>query len=198
MVSPQDSIDLRARDSEWVALIKRVAEGEQDALATFYDRTSRLAYGLILRIVADAATAEEVALDVYKQVWRTASRYSSERGSPLAWLLTIARTRSLDRLRAGYQVQTREQPLELVIQKASSAANPEEETELAERQRLVRSALTSLSAEQREVIELAYYSGMSHSEIALQLGQPLGTVKTRIRLAMVKLRDLLKPLLEES
>ena len=198
MVSPQDSLDLRARDAEWVTLIRRIALGEQDALAAFYDATSRLVYGLILRIVGDPATAEEVALDTFKQVWRTSGNYSIERGSPLAWLLTIARTRSLDRLRAGWQEQQRKQPLDVVSQVATSSANPEEESALGERQRLVRGALAALSTEQREAIELAYYSGLSHSEIALKLGQPLGTVKTRIRLAMVKLRDLLKPLLEES
>jgi RNA polymerase sigma-70 factor (ECF subfamily) len=174
-----------------------MALGEQEALAAFYDATSRLAYGLILRIVGDPATAEEVALDTFKQVWRTSGRYSVERGSPLAWLLTIARTRALDRLRAGWQEQQRKQPLDVVSQVATTSANPEEESALGEQQRLVRHALAALSPEQREAIELAYYSGLSHSEIALKLGQPLGTVKTRIRLAMVKLRDLLKPMLEE-
>ncbi|MEP7272472.1 MAG: sigma-70 family RNA polymerase sigma factor [Acidobacteriota bacterium] len=196
MVSPQDSVGSRKRDDEWVDCIKRVALGEQAALATLYDGTSRVAYGLILRIVGDPSTAEEVTLDVYTQIWRRADSYSEERGAPLAWLLTIARTRALDRLRAGWQDQQRKQPLDVVSHIASGSANPEEETALGERQRLVRGALESLSADQREAIELAYYSGLSHSEIALKLGQPLGTIKTRIRLAMIKLRDQLKPLLE--
>lgn len=196
MVSPQDSLGLRARDDEWIALIKRIVAGEQTALAAFYDSTCRLSYGLILRIIGDPATAEEVTLDVYTQVWRRADSYSAERGAPLAWLLTIARTRALDRLRAGWQEQQRRQPLEIVNEVATNLESPEQMTELAERQRLVRAALESLSAEQREAIELAYYSGLSHSEIALKLGQPLGTIKTRIRLAMIKLRDQLKPLLE--
>ncbi len=196
MASAQDSVGLRARDDEWVACIKRIALGEQAALATLYDGTSRLAYGLILRIVGDPATAEEVTLDVYTQIWRRAESYCEDRGAPLAWLLTIARTRALDRLRAGWQDQQRKQPLEVVSQIASASVNPEEEAALGERQRMVRNALESLSPEQREAIELAYYSGLSHSEIALKLEQPLGTIKTRIRLGMIKLRDQLKPLLE--
>ncbi len=195
MVSPQDSLELRSRDDQWIALIKRIVAGEQAALATFYDSTCRLSYGLILRIVGDPATAEEVTFDVYTQVWRRADSYSADRGAPLAWLLTIARTRALDRLRAGWQEQQRRQPLEIVNEVATNLKSPEQMTELAERQRLVRAALESLSAEQREAVELAYYSGLSHSEIALKLGQPLGTIKTRIRLAMIKLRDQLKPIL---
>lgn len=189
-------MDVRARDRVWIALIKRAAAGDQDALASLYDSTSRLVYGLILRIVSDPATAEEVMVDVYKQVWRQASDYAEGRGAPLAWLLTIARTRALDRLRAGWQDQQRKQPLDAASQAISQSANPEEMTVLAERQRFVRAALGSLSSEQREAIELAYYSGLSHSEIALQLGQPLGTIKTRIRLGMIKLRDQLRPIIE--
>lgn len=196
MASPQDSISSGTRDDELVALIKRIALGQEDALAAFYDGTCRLAYGLILRIVGDPATAEEVTLDAYIQVWRRADTYSAERGSPLAWFLTIARTRSLDRLRSGWQDQQRKQTLDTVSHVATRSSNPEEESALGERQRLVRRALDSLSAEQREVIELAYYAGLSHSEIAGRLNQPLGTVKTRIRLGMIKLRDHLKPIID--
>jgi RNA polymerase sigma-70 factor, ECF subfamily len=193
--SPQDSIEIRARDQDWVSLIKRVAEGDQSAVAELYDSTSRLIFGLILRIVSDRATAEEVLLDVYTQVWRQASSYDKARGAPLAWVMTIARSRAIDRLRSGKHDLHGKEPLDTIGELTSNTISPEEATVNSERQRLVRAALDSLSPEQREVIELAYFSGLSHSEIALRLGHPLGTVKTRTRLGMMKLRDLLRTVL---
>lgn len=194
--SPQDSREINTRDQDWAALIRRVADGDQSALATLYDSTSRLVFGLIVRIVVDRTIAEEVLLDVYTQVWRQASSYDTRRGAPLAWLMTIARTRGIDRLRSGRHEQKNKESLEAIGEITSNDASPETDTVTAERRQLVRSALESLSPEQREVIELAYYSGLSHSEIALKLGQPLGTVKTRTRLGMMKLRDMLSPALE--
>ena len=196
MGSPQDSRETRTRDDDWAALIKRVAEGDQSALTALYDSTSRLVFGLILRVVGDRATAEEVVLDVYTQVWRQAATYDTKRGAPLAWIMTIARTRAIDRLRSSRHDLQSKEPLDAIGEARSASASPEENTVLSERRTLVRSALDLLSAEQREVIELAYYSGLSHSEIALKLNQPLGTVKTRTRLGMMKLRDTLRPMLE--
>lgn len=187
---------INRRDQDWAALIRKVADGDQSALATLYDSTSRLVFGLVLRIVTDRSTAEEVLLDVYTQVWRQAAAYDIKRGAPLAWLMTIARTRGIDRLRSGRHEQQHKESLEAVGEVKASNESPETDTVTAERRQLVRSALERLSAEQREVIELAYYSGLSHSEIALRLGQPLGTVKTRTRLGMMKLRDMLRPTLE--
>ncbi len=194
--SPQDSIEYSARDQDWVALIKRVAEGDQSALAALYDATNRVVFGLVLRILSDRSTAEEVLLDVYTQVWRQAALYDRKRGAPLAWLMTIARSRAIDRFRSGRLDQQSRESLDDLGHLKSSSLSPEENTALSERQRLVRAALNTLSVEQREVIELAYYSGLSHSEIALRLGQPLGTVKTRTRLGMIKLREALTPMLE--
>ena len=196
MGSPQDSRELGTRDQDWAALIGRVAEGDQSALTTLYDATSRLVFGLILRVVVDRSTAEEVLLDVYTQVWRQASTYDIKRGAPLAWLMTIARTRSIDRLRSGKHEHQNRESLDAIGEITSSTASPEADSVTAERRQLVRAALDTVSAEQREVIELAYYAGLSHSEIALKLGQPLGTVKTRTRLGMMKLRDMLRPALE--
>ena len=195
MGSPQDSRAIKTRDDDWAALIKRVADGDQSALTALYDSTSRLVFGLILRVVGDRATAEEVVLDVYTQVWRQAANYDTGRGAPLAWIMTIARTRGIDRLRSSKH-DLRKEPLDSIGEARSTNASPEENTVLSERRNLVRSALDLLSAEQREVIELAYYAGLSHSEIALKLNQPLGTVKTRTRLGMMKLRDTLRPMLE--
>ena len=196
MGSPQDSREVKTRDQDWAALIKRVAQGDQAALTTLYDSTSRLVFGLILRVVTDRSSAEEVLLDVYTQVWRQASTYDSKRGAPLAWLMTIARTRGIDRLRSSKREHQTRESLDAIGEITASASSPEADSVTAERRQLVRSALDTLSAEQREVIELAYYSGLSHSEIALKLGQPLGTVKTRTRLGMMKLRDMLRPALE--
>lgn len=178
-----------------MALIGRVAAGEQSALTAVYDATNRLVFGLILRIVVDRATAEEVSLDVYTQVWRQAANYDTSRGVPLAWIMTIARSRAIDRVRAGRYDQQNKEPLDSIGEVSANSISPEEASVYSERQRLVRTALNTLSPEQREVIELAYYSGLSHSEIALKLGQPLGTVKTRTRLGMIKLRDMLRPIL---
>jgi RNA polymerase sigma-70 factor (ECF subfamily) len=195
---PQPLIETHERSrSDLVALIKRVAEQDQRAMTRFYDTTNRLVFGLVTRIVGDAAAAEEVLIDVYMQAWRQASRYSEERGSPIAWLTTIARSRALDRLRADAQAQRRTQPLDLANQHVATGSA--DDVALASEMRtVVQQALGSLSREQREVIELAYYGGLSHSEIALRLGQPLGTVKTRTRLGMTKLRAELKPLIAEG
>jgi len=190
-----DTATIRARDQDLISLVEQVATGDQAALATLYDTTNRLVYGLILRVLGDTSSSEEVLLDVYTQVWRQAASYDASRGTPLAWLTTIARSRAIDRLRSGWQDQQRKEPLETLGDAVADAANPEETTAAAERQRLVRAALAELSPEQREVIELAYYSGLSHSEIAEKLNQPLGTVKTRTRLGMMKLREALAPML---
>ncbi|MBS1788852.1 MAG: sigma-70 family RNA polymerase sigma factor [Acidobacteria bacterium] len=188
----------RSRDQELIALVQRIAKNDQSALATLYDETNRLAYGLILRVLGDASIAEEVLLDVYTQIWRQAANYDTGRGSPIAWLMTIARTRAIDRLRSGWQDRQRKEPLDLLNDRETGAASPEEATVASERQKFVRAALSALTPEQREVIELAYYGGLSHSEIALKLNQPLGTVKTRTRLGMMKLREALAPMLSSA
>lgn len=193
-----ESMGSRSRDQELIALVQRIAKNDQSALATLYDETNRLAYGLILRVLGDASVAEEVLLDVYTQIWRQAANYDTGRGSPIAWLMTIARTRAIDRLRSGWQDRQRKEPLDLLNDRETSVASPEEATVASERQKFVRAALSSLTPEQREVIELAYYGGLSHSEIALKLNQPLGTVKTRTRLGMMKLREALAPMLSSA
>jgi RNA polymerase sigma-70 factor (ECF subfamily) len=174
-----------------------VAGGDQQALASLYDATSRTVYGLLLRILADASAAEEVLLDVYAQVWRQAAAYDAERGTPLAWLTTIARSRAIDRLRRGRLEQRRTEPLDLTTTRVtSSGPSVEEDVQSRETGAFVRAALEALAPEQREVIELAYYGGMSHSEIAAARGLPLGTVKTRTRLGMMRLREMLRPVYE--
>lgn len=194
----QNSAESPARDQDWVAIIQKIAAGDQSAFTIFYETTSRLVFGLVLRMLNDRATAEEVLLDVYTQIWRQAAAYDHQRGTPLAWLMTIARSRALDRLRSGRQDRARQEPLETASETRATTANPEEMTVVAEQQRLVRRALNTLPPEQREVIELAYYSGLSQSEIAARLNQPLGTIKTRARLGLNKLRETLKPVMEST
>jgi len=177
----------------WIAA---AARGDQMALAHLYDGTSRIVYGLILRIVTDPAAAEDVLLEVYLQVWRQAQTFDL-RGKPLSWLLMIARSRALDALRSrAAKEASQQQPLEQASTISDPAPSPEECSALAQRRILVQSALSALPPEQREVIELAFFSGLSHAEIADRLGCPLGTVKTRIRLAMARLRSALGPYAE--
>ena len=194
MGSSKSSLEPSAKDLDLRRLITNLAAGDESALAELYDRSCRVAFGLVLRVVGDPAVAEEVTLDVYTQVWRQARTYDSSRGTPLAWLLTIARTRAIDRLRSGRQERQRSEPLDSADTFKASSGDPEESSLLSEQQRIVRAALAELSPDQREVIELAYYQGLSQTEIASQLGQPLGTVKTRTRLGLMKLRETLGPL----
>jgi RNA polymerase sigma-70 factor (ECF subfamily) len=193
-----ETAEASERDQDLVSLVERVAAGDQSALATLYDATNRFIYSLILRVLGDMGSAEEVLIDVYTQLWRQAANYDANRGAPLAWMATIARSRAIDRLRSSWQDQHRKESLDVLGDAPANAASPEESAAASERQRFVREALNLLTPEQRRVIELAYYSGLSHSEIAEKLNQPLGTVKTRTRLGMMKLREALAPLLGES
>jgi RNA polymerase sigma-70 factor (ECF subfamily) len=197
--SPVDDLrQLQAREAALAALVARAAEGDQMALAALYDATSALVYGLALRILRDQYAAEDVTSDVYTQVYRQVSRYDTKRGTPTAWLLTLTRSRAIDRLRQEAQRQKREEPLEKTTCRPSLTTGPEEGSATTEVRRLVRQALALLTSEQWQVIELAYYSGLSHNEIAATLGQPLGTVKTHIRTGMMLLREYLRPLLTEA
>jgi RNA polymerase sigma-70 factor (ECF subfamily) len=186
------------RDQDLISLVKRVATGDQSALAALYDATNRLIYSLILRVLGDMSSAEEVLIDVYTQIWRQAASYDVNRGAPLAWMAIIARSRAIDRLRSGWQDQHRKESLDVLGDAPANEASPEESAAASERQKIVQEALALLTFEQRQVIELAYYSGLSHSEIAAKLNLPLGTVKTRTRLGMAKLREALAPLLGEN
>lgn len=171
------------RDERAGSLLERIAAGEQAALGQLYDIFAPLVNGLALRIVRDTGDAEDVVQEVFVQVWRQASRYDAARGTPEAWLCTMARTRALDRLRrrASRREDTEDQA-------PAPTDVPRNEERLA-----VREALQALSTDQRRALELAYYEGLTQTEIAARLGEPLGTVKTRIRSAMIRLRDALGP-----
>ncbi len=191
-------ISREIREDALPALIERMAHGDQEALAALYDTTSPMVHGLAVKILRDEPAAEDVTIDVYLQAFRRASSYDPARGRPMAWLLTIARSRATDLLRADAQRRLRELPLETIERAQATAADPAESTLAGESRRAVHAALATLTPEQRRVIELAYYTGMSHSEIAKALGEPLGTIKTRIRRGMLALRSELRPLLSEA
>ncbi len=175
------------------ALLRRIAARDQLAMAELYDQTNQMVYGLALRILADPGEAEDVMVEVYAQLWRQAPEYDPSRGSPSAWVLTMTRSRAIDARRARGREQARE-PLAAADEVSSDAPGLEAISAAAERHRFVHGALGHLSAELRQLIDLAYFAGLSHSEIAARLGEPLGTVKTRIRSAMAQLRELLAPL----
>jgi RNA polymerase sigma-70 factor (ECF subfamily) len=179
-------------------LINRISLGDQEALPFLYDATNRLVFGLVLRILGDRSAAEDVLIEVYTQVWQQAGRFDGTRGGPISWMLAIARSRAIDRLRADKELRRFDRLSEIDELQTDIGTSPDRATAESEMGQIVRSALEALSVEDRKIIECAYYSGMSHSEIALHLGLPLGTVKTRIRRGMTKLRDLLSPTLMDQ
>lgn len=175
-------------------LMRRVAQQESAALSHLYDRYARLVFSLAYRMLANRDDAEEVVLDVFSQVWRTAGRYQAQRGRVDTWLLILTRSRALDRLRARQRAGRWVAPAALPQDMPAAQTSPEDTVLIEERRQAVRQALGNLPDDQRQVIELAYYQGLSHTEIAAHTGLALGTVKTRLRLALHKLRPVLQAL----
>ena len=174
-------------------LIRQIVERDQAALGQLYDRYARAIYSLVFKMLNSVQEAEEVVLDVFSQVWRDAHRYDVERSRVDSWLFLIGRSRALDRLRKR---QRQSKVVEAATIGARSANPygvnaPEEDLLIVERREQVISALAQLPKEQRQVIELAYFQGLSQSEIAQRTAMKLGTVKTRIRLGLSKLKGLL-------
>ena len=194
----QEAVEPLEQEQDWTALVARIARGDQQAMSLLYNGTNRLIFGLILRILGDRSMAEEVLLDVYAQVWRQADRYDTSRGAPLGWITTIARSRAIDRLRSERHNLQHDELNEATTSEQARTSNPETATAMSEMRKIVKAALDNLPPEQREVIELSYYSGFTQTEIAERLGQPLGTIKTRTRLGMIKLREVLRPVKESS
>jgi RNA polymerase sigma-70 factor (ECF subfamily) len=175
-----------------------MADGDDRALGALYDRHGRTVYALAMAVVRDAADAEEVVVDAFGQAWRSAGTFDSGRGTVGAWLSTITRTRALDLVRSRtrrtrtVEAAAREDAVGFALPVAGTP-DPAAETEGGETRRLVAGALAQLPEPQRRVIELAYFEGLTQSEIAARLAEPLGTVKTRTRAALEKLRGLLAP-----
>jgi len=176
-------------------LLARIVKGDQQAFSQLYDHTSTLLYTLALRILGSREEADELLQDVYLEVWRKVSRYDAGRGTPVAWLITLTRSRAIDRLRAraarGQQAMT-SLDQNAATQVRDSGPSPFETQADQELRLAIGTAITSLPSAQQQAIELAYYEGLSHMEIAARLNQPLGTVKTRIKLGMSKLRETLR------
>ena len=183
--TPNSDVEL---DNE---LIRRVAAGDNIALMALYDRCNRQAFGLAFRILGDAATAEEVVQDAFLSLWRNAKSFDTGRGGVKTWLLTIVHNRSIDRIRAA---KSRASTVELEIADyAGIASDPWDDVTDRLDGAQVREAVAELPDDQRSAIELAYFQGLTHQEIAARTGLPLGTVKGRLRLGLRKLAATLAP-----
>jgi RNA polymerase sigma-70 factor (ECF subfamily) len=177
--------------AEGVELIARMAQGDREAFSRFYDAFAPLAFGVIRRILQQPGDAEDVLQEVFWEIWRLAGRYEPARGAPAAWVLTRARSRAIDRLRSlrsRDEVGVEAIDTVATTQRTDTGADPA--TRVPDHE-LVRGVLGNLQPPQREVVELAFFGGLSHTEIAARLGQPLGTVKTRMRAALRRMRELL-------
>lgn len=167
----------------WPAFVERMAQGDETAMEAFYDETCRIAYAFALRMLREGADAEEVVLDAYAQFWRSAARYDPGRCTPLGWLITMVRSRAIDRLRSR-QASPR------MVEEPSPALHAERPA--TDQVLIMQDALTRLPAKERRTIEFAFFDGFTHPEIAQILGEPLGTVKSRIRRTLGMLRGILE------
>lgn len=177
-------------EAEWVALVQAIAAGDQLALQALYGRIHRLVFTLAMRIVRCRETAEEVTLDVFHQVWRKASSYDAAGGTVVGWIMNQTRSRALDRLRFE-QRRKRTPPAPLETPEATSASASEATLDADDRNQLLHHAISTLTPHEREAIETAFFSEFSYFETAARLRQPVGTIKTRIRSGLAKLRQAL-------
>ena len=187
-VSPRSPADEAAADAD---LIARVKGGSSEALDEIYRRYSSPVYSLVWKILQNPEESEDVALDVFWQIWRQASSYDAARGAPPAWIFTLARSRAIDRLRARHRKEDRTISFDdpaVVLDPLDQEATPDQIASYRQNRDAVREAMKVLSAPQREAVELAFFQGLTHVEIAEKLQLPLGTVKTRIRQGLIRLR----------
>jgi RNA polymerase sigma-70 factor (ECF subfamily) len=188
LARPKLSASDRSRDHD---LLVRIARGEIAALRALYDDHAPRAMAIAMRVLRNEAEAEDIVQETFLEVWRRASQYDNQRGGAVAWLVTIARSRAIDRLRSsGTSSRAIEAASGTLI--PTPDLLPSEQAERRSDELRVAAALAALPAEQRQTIELAYFEGLSQSEIAKKTGSPLGTVKMRVKLAMGKLANLLK------
>jgi RNA polymerase sigma-70 factor (ECF subfamily) len=192
-------VDLTGADD--ASILRLIAHRNSEALGILYDRYGRLVYSIALNTINNTETAEEIAQDVFTRVWEKAVSYNPEQAKVSTWLMTITRNRAIDELRRlkNRPEVTSVEWAETILDADPDDHGPEVTAEMHWQQRSVREAVNALPHEQRQVLALAYYKGYSHSEIAEALGQPLGTVKTRLRQAMIRLRQVLSAqVLEDS
>jgi RNA polymerase sigma-70 factor (ECF subfamily) len=179
----------RVPEQDWAMLVQSIAAGDQLALHALYERAHRLVFTLIMRITANRETAEELTIDVFHDVWRRASHYDAANGTVLGWIMNQARSRAIDRLRFESRKKRSHggdmEPLGEV------AADSRDELELREQGQALRAALATLTPDERQAIETTFFAGLTHAEAAARLNQPLGTIKTRIRSGLHKLRQRL-------
>jgi RNA polymerase sigma-70 factor (ECF subfamily) len=175
----------------WTGLVRSVAAGDQVAFGELYARAYRIVFTLIMRIVGNRETAEELTLDVFHDIWRRAASYDESGGTVLGWIMNQARSRSIDRLRYE-QRKKRVDPSSGAAAADEVVVGSEHLVASQEQYRHVREAMCSLTAAEREAIEIAFFSGCTYVEVAARLGQPAGTIKTRIRSGLMKLRLALR------
>ncbi len=176
-----------------IALVALVARRDERALGVLYDRYSRLAFSLAVRIVGDRALAEEITADSFVNVWRASASYSEERGRFVSWLMSVVRHRAIDELRR-LNVRPEGNAVELneALQTTAQPDGLDDMVDVRRRREVVRSVLANLPAAQRQALELAYFGGLTQQEIAEKTGTPLGTIKTRMRLGLLKMREELQ------
>jgi len=178
-----------------VELLRRVVKGNRQSFEELYDRFSGVLFTAALQILNDQRDAEDVLQDVFVQIWDKAGLYSSDRGKPLTWAMTLTRNKAIDRLRSTrrrFKLQD-DVGKETKVVEQISVRNSVDEVEIAEKSRIIQSAVRRLSKEQGEAIQLAFFSGLTQHEIAEELNQPLGTIKARIRRGILKLKEMIAP-----
>lgn len=178
-----------APEQEWTMLVQSIAAGDQLALHALYARVHRIVFTLLFRITANRETAEELTVDVFHDVWRNASRYDAASGTVLGWIMNQGRSRAIDRLR--FEGRKKRSPGAVAEPDAEPSADPHDALVLQQQVRSLRTALLTLTPDERQAIETAFFGGLTHAEVAVRLNQPLGTIKTRIRSGLHKLRDTL-------
>lgn len=174
-------------------LISRVAEGDKSALGELYDRFSRPLYATALRVVQDAAEAQDIVHDVFITLWEKASSFDSTKGSAFSWAVTLVRNRAIDRVRMRRrraELLTASAPSDLGYDEPHNGPAADDNASLGDEARTLRAAVATLPPDQKRALELAFFAGLTQQQIADQLSEPLGTVKARIRRALLKLRDL--------
>ena len=176
-------------EQDWVALVQSIAAGDQLAIHALCDRTHRVVFTLMMRLTANRETAEELTVDFFHDVWRRASSYDAANGTVLAWIMNQARSRAIDRLRFESRKKRSNGGDEQAL--AEVAADPRDGLELREQGQWLRAALATLTPDERQAIETTFFGGLTHAEAAKRLDQPLGTIKTRIRSGLHKLRQRL-------
>jgi len=185
-----NSSQVRVSEKDWVGLVQAIAAGDQIALHSLYEQAHRIVFTLIVRITNNRETAEELTLDVFYDVWRKASTYNPADGPVVGWIMNQARCRAIDRLRFEHRKKRSNNSADSPP-KPAAPNDPQQACQLEEQGRILRNALEALTPEERRTIEIAFFSEMTYDEVAAKLNQPLGTVKTRIRSGLSKLRQAL-------